>query len=600
MTAFRASFWVLAAAAIVLPPPANAEPAATPRLLAQAAPPVTLAPRRPVEVAPPAEPAPQPATPTGPQRKVPVEIRTLSEVDPDSIGVIDSSQGGFGVNMWEGTDRRLVAKLLPLLPAQVRSPAMRDLMRRLLLTRATVPAGKPASPSLLTLRVERLFAMGDLSGARQLLDSAPAQAIGEGLTRIRVESLFFGNDNSGACKEVRSNVQQYQGSYWQQATAFCLALSGEHAKAAMVADILAEREGAADPAFFTVMEALSGVRNTVIDGLDKPRALHISMMRAANLRLPANIAASNKPAILRAVALSPNADLSVRLVAAESAHTLGALAVAELGELYAGIRFERNELENPLTTADAKWGPRGRALLLRATAGQNVPTARAEVLKRAWLLAKEKGGYRLMLSSSLPALLTIEPAGELAWFALDAGRALYSAGRRAEAMGWLALARQEAGANGEAAAAAAALWPLAVLSDVEESIPVEAAEMEKWWQAQKAGNGDAAIARGRLLFGLLSALNQPVGTALWTEVIGEGRPETALVPNPALRHALGIAAANLRVGETVMLALTVLGEPGTAGAGAQAVETAVAALGAVGLRKEARALALEAAIAAGI
>ena len=75
---------------------------------------------------------------------------------------------------------------------------------------------------------------------------------------------------------------------------------------------------------------------------------------------------------------------------------------------------------------------------------------------------------------------------------------------------------------------------------------------------------------------------------------------TATIPNPALGHALRVAAADLRIGETVMLALIVLGDAGVAGAGALAIETVVAALHTVGLRVEARALALEAALAAGI
>ncbi len=601
MTVFRASsltsFLVLAAAALA-PAAGAVERVPAGYLLAQVAPPVRLSPRRPAETEPEAPAAP--AQPAVQRRTTLVEIKKLSEIDADSVGVIDASQGGFGVDMWEGTERSLVATLLPLLSAHVRSPVMRDLARRLLLTRATAPKGKPGRPSLLARRVDRLFAMGDIEAARQLLDNAPALPVEESLTRIRIEGLFFGNDNSGACKQVRSHVQQFQGPYWQQATAFCLALSGEHAKAAMVADILAEREGAADPAFFTVMEALSGSTNAVVESLKNPLALQLSMMRAANLRLPDSAAESQRPTILRAVALSPNADLDVRLAAAESAHALGALTVAELGELYAGIRFESKELENPLTTADVKWGPRGRALLLRTATGQKVPTARAEVLKRAWRLAKEKGGYDLLLQSSLPMLLTIEPAGELVWFANDAGRALFGAGRRGEALTWLALAQQEAGANAEAAAAVTALWPLAILSDTEESMPFVAADLDKWWQAQNKDGGDTAMQRARVLFGLLAAIDKPVAAGLWAQLIGDASPETVTVPNPALRHALRVASEDLRVGETVMLALIVLGKQGVAGAGPMAVEGAVTALRTVGLRKEARALALEAAIAAGI
>ena len=87
----------------------------------------------------------------------------------------------------------------------------------MLRTRATAPKGEPKGESLISHRVGRLFAMGDVKSATRLLKSAPSQLVEERLTRVRVESLFFGNDNSGACSQVRSHIQQFQGSYWQQA-----------------------------------------------------------------------------------------------------------------------------------------------------------------------------------------------------------------------------------------------------------------------------------------------------------------------------------------------------------------------------------------------
>ena len=573
-------------------------------------PPVKLVPPRPASGAPtaltPAPTAPaneQPASerPAAPIAAAPsVEVKTLSKVDPDSVGVIDASEGGFTVDMWAGTARALVERLLPLLPGRMASPVMRDLTRRLLLTRALAPKGAASGNSLLALRVQRLFAMGELDGAQRLLQNAPAQLVEESLTRTAVESLFFGNDNAGACKRVRSSVQMFQGPYWQQAIAFCLALGGQHAKAALVADILAEREGAADDAFFTAMETLAGSRDMVVEALPDPMALRISMMRAANLKLPADVAISGKPPILRAVALSPNAALDVRLDAAERAEALGALSPAELREIYASVPFEQPELDNPLSAAEAIWGPRGRALLVRAAKLQRVSITRAEVLQRAWSLGGEKGGREVMLRVSIPALLAIEPAGELMWFARDAARALFAAGRRTEAFAWYELAAGEAASNPAAAAVANALWPLVLLSDVEDSIKWDPEGLRIWWAAGGDPKDAGAIRRARLLFGLFEALDKQVPVGLWARVIGDGKAVTARVPNPALRHALRGASEDLRLGETVLLAILTLGGDGPQAAGSMALEAVVAALRLVGLHTEARSVALEAAIAAGI
>ncbi len=615
MTVFRARPFALAVAATAAAIAAIGVPGAAASeahvVVAQGlAPPVKLAPRRPAAGAPkaltpaPAAPADEKPAATGaaaPGAAAPsVEVKTLSKVDPDSVGVIDAAQDGFPVDMWDGTDRALVERLLPLLPERMVSPVMRDLTRRLLLTRALAPTGVASGKSLLALRVRRLFAMGDLTGAQRLLQNAPTQLVEEGLTRTAVESLFFGNDNAGACKRVRSSVQMFQGPYWQQAIAFCLALGGQHARAALVADILAERKGAADDAFFTAMEALAGGRDVVVDALPDPLALRISMMRAANLKLPADVAVSGKPPILRAVALSPNAALDVRLDAAERAEALGALSPAELREIYASVPFEQPELDNPLSAAEAMWGPRGRALLVRAAKLHRASMTRAEVLQRAWRLGGEKGGREVMLRVSIPALLAIEPAGELMWFARDAARALFAAGHRAEALAWYELAAGEAASNQDAAAAADALWPLVLLSDVEDSIKWEPEGLRKWWAARKDPEDARSIRRARLLFSLFEALDKQVPVGLWARVIGDGKPVTARVPNPALRHALRGASEDLRLGETVLLAVLTLGEGGPQAAGPMALEAVVTALRLVGLHAEARSVTLEAAIAAGI
>ena len=58
-----------------------------------------------------------------------IEINPLSEIDPDSLGLLEPADGGFGKDMWAGTDRALVEALLPRLPDRYRSAVLRDLAR---------------------------------------------------------------------------------------------------------------------------------------------------------------------------------------------------------------------------------------------------------------------------------------------------------------------------------------------------------------------------------------------------------------------------------------------------------------------------------------
>ncbi len=142
--------------------------------IAQVGPPVKLAPivpppsgERPLESAPAQLPVPDVREQHRPAARI--EVNSLSAIDSDSIGLLDESQGGFGVDLWQGTERALVERLLPGLAPVVRSRFVRDLMVRLLLSRATAPKGDSVGNGLLALRVDRLAALGDMKSAVGLL-----------------------------------------------------------------------------------------------------------------------------------------------------------------------------------------------------------------------------------------------------------------------------------------------------------------------------------------------------------------------------------------------------------------------------------------------
>jgi hypothetical protein len=325
------------------------------------------------------------------------------------------------------------------------------------------------------------------------------------------------------------------------------------------------------------------------------------MMRAANRRLPDDTIVSGRPDVLRAVALSPNADLSLRLDAAERAFAVGALSILELTELYGAVEFSPEHLANPLTAAESAWGPRARALLLRAAAGADQGTARAEILRRAWDLSRKRGSHAIMLGASVPVLTEIEPAAELIWFAADAARTLFAAGMTAEAMGWYQLAERDSQSNDAARKVADALWPLAQIADENNELAWRPDGLAAWHATTKKSGGNGALARRRALmvYSVLQALGKPVGPGEWTELLGaaattQTAPKMPPPPDAALWHALGQAAEQRQLGLTVLLALLALGEGGAGAAHPLTVTKAITALESVGLGREARGLAIEA------
>ena len=315
---FRRSLCTVVLAAVVLAAPdgvwaqQEGPPAGKPLRLG---PPQELKPAGEAADALPATPVPltvvpKAAEPAGPAPATMspglIQVDTLSTIDPDTAGVLSEDEGGFGIAMWAGTGRALVDTLLPRLPVNATSSTMRDLMRRLLLSTAQVPQGESESGGLVALRVRLLAAMGDTSGVDALLKATPGRNQNEQLMRIEADARFLANDNARACALATGQIREQDSPYWQKAFIFCQALAGENDKAALGVALLREL-GEEDAVFFDLVGALASGKAPIIESLPDPSPLHLAMARVAKAQLPPDVISSNRPAVLRPVAVSPHA-----------------------------------------------------------------------------------------------------------------------------------------------------------------------------------------------------------------------------------------------------------------------------------------------------
>ena len=575
-------------------------------------PPRRLVPAEPIEVGPPpkavaplapAERPPPIATRTAnppPAVKAPaaaaeqgaeagVQIESLAALDPSSVGVLNEEQGGLGLDMWVGTRRGLVERLLPRLPATTQSPAMQSLMRRLLLSTAWVPEGEATVPSLLGLRVERLIAAGALEAVGALLRVVPAHLDDKALARADVASRLLAGDNSGACVRTQGAVRRDDDPYWLKALSFCKALDGEHAAASLGVALLRE-QGVDDDAFYILIDALAGDAAAKLDSLIAPTALHLAMLRASRRAIPADAIEGTNPAFLGVIATSPNAELDVRLLAAERAEAAGTLSTRALGRIYASIAFAPEELASAVTTAAADRGPRGRALLYQVIEIETVPAAKAELLRTAWRLAREDGRFQAAARLERGAVLSLEPSFELAGIATDAGRALLAVGELAAAQSWFDVAPKEA---------APALWPLMIIADPGGAVPFSPDMLADWIENREEPPALARQQSLALMLSLLDGLGHAPEPRQWEVLLDGPLTVSSFAPSPAISLGLEAAAAAGRVGETVLLALLALGEPGPGGADPMSLRAVLKALSLVGHEADARSLALEAALAGG-
>ena len=644
-----------------------------------------------------------------------IRVDTLGEIDPNSVGFLDANTGGFGVDMWAGASADMVARLLARIGRPAALPSARALARRLLLSAARPPRGKAArsggaaAPSLLARRLQLLLVLGDVKSAKALLGVVPVHVAERAVGLARLNTAFLMNDTSGACGEARAGIVKYDGAPWRKAMVFCQYLAGERMAASIGAELLRE-QGVGDDAFFALAAMLGGDTEASFTVPAKLEPLHLAMMRVARVQISDTLADSAEAVVLRTIAFSPNAALDARLTAAERAEAAGALEAQSLTQIYGAVTFAPGDITTALTNADALSGSRGRALLYHAARAQKVPAARAEVVAKAFALARTQGRLATAVRAFLPLLEGIKPTEDLAWFATEAARAFYFVGRLELAGQWASLAKRAfpgqarqpvtAGSSSSPSSMVAAgpprpmvnaikgqarapsgvsaevrLWPFMAIaaagaksevvgkdggvaeglnlalppgsvaaptevppdsptaadalaevrtveprpevdpvtgagpSVVREELVTKAkvpsepafdnAMFTRWREARSTGGKTVTPAQGALLLSLLDALGVKVPSQAWLATVGPGR-EMGALPPPGLVAALDRGAKEGRVGETVLLALAVLGADAPGKLHPSVIGPVVRALVGIGLVPEARALALEVAFGAGL
>ena len=527
-----------------------------------------------------------------------IEVGALDAIDPDAAGVLLPGVTRFPGDIWAGSRRARIESLLPRLPVAAPSLAMRRLALSLLTSPAVPPAGQGEAGALALARVELLTAMGARDAAIALLQAGGPPGGAESIARITNDRWLAELDYAAACERILGRAGPGDG-YWRRVRILCQAHAGLIEAATLGLELLLETDAAPDQVFDDAIYAMAGLAEPVVDGRAAPSALRVAAWRLAQLPIPVEAVAKAPPDLLLAIAGARESPPGARLMAAERAEATGALSIESLRDLYREMAFSAEERADALAQVEALEPPLGRSLMLQAIEAQTAPALRAELLAAALFMAEAQGGYGTAARAFADAVRTVPSTPEHVWFSGAAGRALFAAGDREGAAAWYALASQEAPRDAEAAHAAVRLWPLMLLRG--EEIHLKTAPFEVWL-ALRAEEGERAVAlvRANWLVILVDALGGRIDPEVWDRLLAEGRPMPAQAPAPALAHGLGMAAEEGQFGETVLMALLMLGDGGPAAAGLAAVGPAVSSLAAAGLRDEARALALEAALAAGL
>lgn len=537
--------------------------------------------------------------PLSPSGTTAVETSPLAVPEIDSAGPLNAANGGFAPTLWAGAPYGLAVGLIGAFPDNTPSPALRRLMRRLLLTDAATPVREGAeSPSLLATRLVHLSAMGDREGAADLMQLVSTRNREESVARTDVTEKLIAGDGPGACTLIRDEVKRFSSPFWQRAMIYCQAAAHDADGARVGLALLAEQGSSEATGNFTALiEALLAGKPAKLVSLPQLSPLTWVLVRATKTPLPADAVRHAGPAVLAAVAADESVANDTRLLAAEQAVACGVLAPETLSDLYRRQEFAPQDLADPVARAENLGGARGRALLHRAALDAPTPGAHGKALNMAFARAREEGLYGVAVALDLAMARDVPPDGTFIWFAGEAGRALLFAGFPQQARAWFDLLDQ-ASDDVKSRAAADGFLPLLRLGGAAADVTWDRTRLLAW--RQTIAKKPLADGRTRLLYALLEALGDPVEPALWQDVLETAREQQPPSPGVSLRTVMARAAASGQIGLAASAVVAGLGGSGFESDDPAFLMEAIAALHRVGLVAEARALAVEIAIAHGL
>ena len=269
-----------------------------------------------------------------------VAVGALDALDPSAVGVLEPQTGGLPYDLWDGTQRADVVRLLPRLPVATPSPAMNALARRLLLSAARMPEGDggAGSADLLVARIERLHASGDLEGLTALMERVPPAVDDPGLRRFGADAALVAGRYDDACATARQAVAEEGAAYWVKLIAFCRALDGDRAGTDFQVRLLEETEDLPLVFYSLIDRVLLASEQTAAEERDRPITepmaadpLLFAMARLLDAEIQAAELADTPPLLLSALAATPLLPLEQRLTAA--AEALGQKAATALEAL---------------------------------------------------------------------------------------------------------------------------------------------------------------------------------------------------------------------------------------------------------------------------
>ncbi|NNE41265.1 MAG: hypothetical protein HKN14_10155 [Marinicaulis sp.] len=280
------------------------------------------------------------ATTAGGQAPVAVESAQISK-DAFSTGTLTAADGALHRRLWANTDQSTISNLLDMAPETPATPAIGELMRRLLLTEAPGPAGdntEIGGKKLVVLAnagfVDDAITIASLSSA--LRSDAYVNQVGA------INGLLKGEINDACARSARLTNNQEE-LFWVRLRAFCYVANDERDAADLTLSILRERGGLSDDDEVLFRSLLTG--SSLKQDVRVKSPLQYAMARRTETPILAGRLTEASGAVLVAIASDPSHEDAVRIDAAQRAVAIGAMGTNQLEALFVSVQFDLAEFD---------------------------------------------------------------------------------------------------------------------------------------------------------------------------------------------------------------------------------------------------------------
>jgi hypothetical protein len=497
-------------------------------------------------------------------------------------GTLNPASGGYPADIWAGSDGHQIEKFLTLLPETVLSPATHELLRRTLLTQAHAPANVPED-EFVRARVIALLKIGSPTDAGALLRTlSPAEAT-EGTSRQVVDGEFSAGQTEEACLDVRSDAAQFSGGYWKRAMVVCELQAGQKDQAA--SDIAALVSDPEDPGFAEMAKAVSQGQASSSAGDLTP--VDFALLRVGHAAEPASILKNDDVLVLAGIARTDTFGASTRVEAGYASAVQGGI---NAGEMLALFRLPGAASAAPGDATIAKDDPtqsmaenaHADAAVIQQIDASRDSAERVTLLKK--LLTQDSDSVDEPYIARVEFLKQVSMTTDRSALAPAASRGLFLEGDLSAAQRWYGIAQQ--------AGNSLPVWPLAHIAFDDLGSASSADALQRWVEQTISADKDNGPKRAERVLAAVSALGEAVPPSLWGETVGKPDDDASIMGSMAVSAAMAEAASRGSRGEVVVLAALSL-KDGPAHAHPMNLNHAVGSLWHVGMRNQAKALALE-------